>query len=244
MTISNPHNRELPADVLPITGRVQHGSIPITQNNSVLTHAPLPPALQADAIAASVAGRGVLTPGMPCYQVQALYDQLAGTEFEIQKLGPRPTMSASIPNLSDARSPFGGKSVSDLLRASDMPSMHIQSEATRLRHMNAVLPELRRGLMAASGESRASAYKAALITAKAIVSELEAWGPDVLASAEQEPFARAHDSQKRQLDAQLRNGKAALARLSVDQVDSFKNAVTSATQAKELEQLRKLVAKK
>lgn len=241
MTIQNPHSRELPADTLPVTS--WHGIMP-TQNQSVLTRAPLPPALTADAIASSIEGRGVLKPGMPCYQIQELYDRLAETELEVSKLGKRPVSTASIPNLSDARSPFGGKSVSDLLRASDIPAMHIQSEAARLRHMSAVLPELRRGLMAASGESRASAYQAALITAKAIVSELEKWGPDVLASAEQEPIARQHDSIKRQLEADLKQGKAALARLSGEQVANFQNAVTSARQEKELTELRKLVAKK
>ncbi|MGY3856600.1 hypothetical protein [Aeromonas intestinalis] len=241
--LMNPHSRELPADILPVNGNFNgnwHGVMP-TQNGSTLTHAPVPPALQADAIASSVEGRGIIKPGMPGYQVQELYDQLAGTELELAKLGKRPVATASIPNMSDSRAPFGGKSVSDLLRASDIPAVHIQSEAARLRHMSAVLPEIRRGLMAASGESRASAYRAALVTAKAIVSELEAWGPDVLKSAEQEPGARAYDSIKRNLEARLRSGKAALARLSAESVGNFVNAVTSARQEKELTELRKLV---
>lgn len=216
----------------------------VTQNVSTLTHAPVAPALTAEALASSIEGRDVLKPGMPGYQVQQQYNAVADLEFEAQRLGPRPALTAAVPSLSDPASPFGGKSIGQLLRDSGMAPVHVQSESARLRHMSAVLPSLRQGLMAASGASRKAAYEGALIAARAVVAELEGWGPAVLESAEQEPAVRQYDAMKRGIAQRITQGKRALALLSADTITAYQVSVTSANQAKELEQLRKLVNKK
>ncbi len=207
-------------------------------NSSVTV--PRAPAMTADAISASVLGRRV---GLD-HDVQRLYDDLHQCEQDMNDLGPRPAVTDSVPSSIDPACPFGkdsngaGRSLGNVLRDAGLNPMEVDGVSARLRCMLPVLPDLRRGILAASGSTREAAFKGSLAVIDAIRAELLAWEKSVMASAKQEPFARQWDSRKHGLEAAKARARAALAHVSAADIQNYKTAVESAATRAELVQLR------
>lgn len=202
-------------------------------NSSVTV--PRAPAMTADAISASVLGRRV---GLD-HDVQRLYDALHQCEKDMNDLGPRPAVTDSVPGIIDPACPFsGGRSLGNVLRDAGLDRLEVDAVAARLRCMLPVLPDLRRGILAASGSTREAAFKGSLAVIDAIRAELLAWEKSVMASAKQEPFARQWDSRKHGLEAARARARAALAHVSAADIQNYKTAVESAATRAELALLR------
>jgi hypothetical protein len=192
---------------------IQHDT-GVVNNQSNLTTTKIAPAFESAAIAASIAGRTLLTEGAG-FSVQSLFNHAADIELELSKLGQRPPVDVGLPAMSDPTSPYGGKSIGELLRDSGLDAMHVQTEATRLRHVTGVLPAIRNGILASNGATRKAAHTAALVAARAIVAELESWTAAVERSADAGAAVYQYDAVKDDLTKQLQRSKAVLARLSV-----------------------------
>lgn len=201
-------------------------------NSSVTV--PRAPAMTADAISASVLGRRVCLD----HDVQRLYDALHQCEKDMNDLGPRPVVTDSVPGIPDPTSPFGGRSLGNVLRDAGLDRLEVDAVAARLRPCISILPDLRRGILAASGSTREAAFKGSLAVIDAIRAELLAWEKSVMASARQEPFARQWDSRKHGLEAAKTRARAALAHVSAADIQNYKTAVESAATRAELALLR------
>lgn len=217
-------------------------SLPATQNQSeILTrYSRTIPAMTPDAIAASVAGRKA---GL-VHDVQQLFDDLHKCEQEMNDLGPRPVATDSIPAITDPTSPFGNnRSLGNVLRDAGLSQMEVDAVAARLRPTISILPDLRHGLLAASGSTREAAFKGSLAVIDAIRAELKSWEKAVLASAKQEPFAREWDSKKQALESAKGRARAALALVSAERIENYKTAVDAAATREEMGVLRGMLKK-
>ncbi|MFM5880863.1 hypothetical protein ACET7V_15745 [Aeromonas sanarellii] len=207
--------------------------------NSTVT-VPRAPAMTAEAISASVLGRQVSLD----HDVQRLYDDLHRCEQGMNDLGPRPVVTDSVPSIQDPTSPFGGRSLGNVLREAGLDRLEVDAVAARLRPCISILPDLRRGILAASGSTREAAFKGSLAVIDAIRAELLAWEKSVMASAKQEPFARQWDSRKHNLEQAKLRARTALAHVSAERIANYKTAVESAATRAELAILRGHITKK
>ncbi|MNR19103.1 hypothetical protein D3C85_1358700 [compost metagenome] len=160
-------------------------------------------------------------------------------------LGPRPIVTDSVPAIPDPTAPFGnGRSLGNVLREAGLDRLEVDAVAARLRPCIGILPDLRRGILAASGSTREAAFKGWLAVIDAIRAELLAWEKSVMASAKQEPFARQWDSKKHSLEAARARARTALAHVSAERIANYKTAVESAATRAELAILRGHMTKK
>lgn len=239
------NSASLLADARPINSSAARPAADVfAVGNSTVT-VPRAPAMTAEAIAASVLGRKV---GL-VHDVQELFDDLHQCEQDMNGLGPRPVVTDSVPSIIDPACPFGksngaGRSLGNVLRDAGLNPMEVDGVSARLRCMLPVLPDLRRGILAASGSTREAAFKGSLAVIDAIRAELVSWEKSVMASAKQEPFARQWDSRKHGLEQAKLRARKALAHVSAERIESYKTAVESAATRAELVQLRGQLTKK
>ncbi|MDX7830357.1 hypothetical protein [Aeromonas dhakensis] len=197
--------------------------------------------MTAEAIAASVLGRQVQLD----HDVQRLYDNLHKCEQDMNDLGPRPEVTEAVPNIIDPTAPFGGnRSLGNVLMDAGLDRVEVDAVSSRLRCLTSVLPDLRRGILAASGSTREAAFKGSLAVVDALRAELLSWERSVMASAKQEPFARQWESRKHELGQAKLRARDALRRVSAERIESYKTAVESAATRAELALLRGQLAKK
>ncbi|MFQ2621296.1 MULTISPECIES: hypothetical protein [Aeromonas] len=216
-------------------------TLPVTQNNSTMLTAGvgrgIAPAFTADAIAASVKGRGLIKAGMPGYHIQALFDEIHDIDERIASFGARPVIRASIPPLSDPTAPFGGKTIRGLLRDSGLTQSEAEACGSALDGLKGILPNMRRAILSASGSTRVATFKATRIITQAILDELNKLEADVMASAPEEQAQREYDSHSRQLIATKRQKKEALARFGADAIGNYCIAVEGAATAARMQNL-------
>lgn len=217
---------------------VQHGAMVV--GNSVMMERRIARAHQPDALSASIAGRSLGVTG----DIQELYNRAAAAEQAIKMMGQPPKVSATVPNIEDSRLPFGGDSLGNVLARAGLTPDEVRDNSQRLRSMIPVLPELRRALLAASGSTRKAAYRGAVASVQAVLDELLTWEDAVMASAEQEPILRKYEAVKAAHAHELQQAKDALARLPVERVESYINAVSNAVTSDKLDKLTAATTKK